>query len=61
MNLPMGGVPDERRLIREVWASNFEKEMELIRLLVKDYPYIAMVSSIRFVLFLLLFATSFKP
>lgn len=37
-------IPDERRLIREVWAGNFAKEMNDIRRIVKEYNYIAMVS-----------------
>jgi hypothetical protein len=28
--------------IRDVWAHNFEEEIEIIRGLVEDYPYIAM-------------------
>ncbi|KAI9298873.1 A Tob-Hcaf1 complex [Neoconidiobolus thromboides FSU 785] len=35
-------MPEERRYIREVWASNLSKEMEYIRSIIKDYNYIAM-------------------
>jgi len=28
--------------IRDVWAHNFEEEIEIIRGIVEDYPYIAM-------------------
>jgi len=35
--------PDGRTLrIREVWASNLDEEMEIIRNVVDDYPYVAM-------------------
>lgn len=30
--------------IREVWAENLEHEMVILRDLVEEYPYIAMVS-----------------
>lgn len=31
-------------VIQDVWADNFEKEMERIRILVERFPYVAMVS-----------------
>lgn len=36
--------PDGRTVeIRDVWASNLDREMEIIRDLIDKYPYIAMV------------------
>src|SRR5690554_2874531 len=39
--------PNERSLIREVWAENLDQEMALLRDLVDHYPYLAMVWSKR--------------
>lgn len=35
--------PNERAIIREVWAENLDQEMALLRDLVDQYPYLAMV------------------
>lgn len=35
--------PNERVIIREVWAENLDREMALLRDLVDQYPYLAMV------------------
>lgn len=35
--------PNERVIIREVWAENLDQEMALLRDLVDQYPYLAMV------------------
>ena len=40
------GVAGQR--IREVWRSNLHQEMDLLRSLVEQYPYISMVSGPRF-------------
>ncbi|KAG0276052.1 CCR4-NOT transcription complex subunit 7 [Linnemannia exigua] len=34
--------PNERAIIREVWAENLDREMALLRDLVDQYPYLAM-------------------
>ncbi|KAF8914983.1 CCR4-NOT regulatory complex component, partial [Haplosporangium bisporale] len=34
--------PNERAIIREVWAENLDQEMALLRDLVDQYPYLAM-------------------
>jgi CCR4-NOT transcription complex subunit 7/8 len=36
--------PNERAIIREVWAENLDREMALLRDLVDQYPYLAMVN-----------------
>jgi CCR4-NOT transcription complex subunit 7/8 len=37
--------PDGQEIeIRDVWASNFDAEMEIIRELIQDYPFVAMVT-----------------
>ncbi len=33
--------------IRDVWASNLDEEMEIIRGLIEKYPYVAMVRNFR--------------
>lgn len=40
-------IPMNPACIREVWATNLEQEFSAIRRTIEDYPYIAMVSSIR--------------
>jgi len=37
-----GGVEKDKH-IREVWADNLEEEMEIMRNLIDDYPYLSMV------------------
>jgi hypothetical protein len=37
--------PNERAIIREVWAENLDQEMALLRDLVDQYPYLAMVGT----------------